>query len=102
MRLGQVIERRQARADAAPEDPAGAEADQRLHVLEAGTGGVLPRIEEREEPVAPVGGRPRRDRCEREHDPVRGREQAHPRARDEQDRADDEEKRERRAEVRLD
>jgi hypothetical protein len=55
-----------------------------------------------EETIAPVRRRPRGDRGETDHQAVRGNEQPHPRTRDEQDGADDEQERERGPEVGLD
>src|SRR5581483_1362193 len=101
-RLGEVVERLDPLAEPAAEDPARAEADECLDVLEAEPGGVLPRVEEGEEAVAPVRRRPGGDAGEGDDDPVGGGEEREPRPRDEEDRADDEEDRERGAEVRLD
>ncbi len=102
VRLGEVVQAFDALAEPAPEDPARAEADQRLHVLEPGAGRVLPRVEEGEKTIAPVRRRPRGDRGEPDHEAVGRGEQRHPRPRDEQDRADDEHERERRPEIGLD
>src|SRR6185369_2807811 len=54
VRLGQEVRLLDALAEAAPEDPARAEPDDRLHRLVAGALGVVPRVDEAEQASAAV------------------------------------------------
>ena len=76
--------------EAAPEDPARAEADQRLHVLEAGAGRVLPRVEEVSSRSRRYGDDHAAIAASPNTIPYADASSAHPRAGDEQDRADHE------------
>ena len=101
MRLGEVIHLRHAVPEPDAEGPARTETDQRLHRLEAGALGVLPRIEEAEDARAPVRLEPDRQQAERDDDAGARRQGRAGRPRDDQDRKQDEDERDRGAEVRL-
>ena len=77
------------------------DADHRLHDLEAGALRVVPRVQEREEPRAPVRLEPDRGRAERAGDHERGAQRARRRAGDEQHAGEHHEQRDRRAHVGL-
>ena len=101
MRLGEVVHLRDAVAEPDAEGTAGAEADQRLHRLEACPLRVLPRIEEAEDARPPVGLEPDREQAERDQDAGAGDERRARRPRDEQHCQQDEYERDRGAEVWL-
>ena len=101
MRLREVVDLADALAEADAEHTTGAEADHRLHGLEARTLRVLPRIQEAEKARASVRLEPDRDEAERDDDPARESERGHRRARDQQDGGEDDDDRDRGSEVGL-
>src|SRR5581483_7204150 len=101
VRLRQVVDLLDPLTEAAAEEPAGADADLCLHVLQAGAERVLPRVDEREETRAAVRRGPCRNRACAEHERVRDTERGERRPRHEQDGADHDDDRDDGAEVGL-
>ena len=101
MRLGQVVDLRDAVAEPDAEDAAGAHPDQRLHRLEARALRILPGIEEAEDACAPVRLEPDRDEAERNGDARPGTQRRGRRAGDKQDGEQHEDEGNRSTEIRL-
>ena len=76
MRLGQEVDLLDALPEALAGDAARADADHRLHGLEPGALGVLPRVEEAEQALAAVRLDPDREQAERQRERRREGEEA--------------------------
>jgi hypothetical protein len=96
VRLGQVVDLRDALAETGAEQPARPEPDQRLHGLEARSLRVLPRVEEAEDARAAVRLEPDRDQPERHGDPGAGAERRQGGTRDQEDSGEDDDDRDHR------
>src|SRR6266545_5300432 len=101
VRLGQVVDLRDAVAEAHAEKATGTQPDQGLDGLEARALRVLPRIQEAEDARASVGLEPDGDQTNGHGDPASGRERRYRRARDQQHSEKHHNQGDRRAEIRL-
>jgi hypothetical protein len=86
--LRKVVDLLHALAEADAEYASGAERDHRLDGLEAGALGIVPRVEEAEDALAPVRLEPDREQDDRDPDPPGRGKQAQARPRDDEHRGD--------------